>query len=169
MPIPDLPDFHEILSGIRLSPTNASHQEASIQIPFMPAVDVSGPVSQEAPLWLYHPKGTKVTFERLIQRINKELGAARHSTTAVLQGTAVHDRFAIFILALATLTPPHQGAIISRLNEILDSVCDADVILYHILAAHFPEQYKFEIPPFTIGPLCVKNLNTTAKKRDQFC
>jgi hypothetical protein len=130
----------------------------------MPAVDVSGPVSQEAPLWLHHPKGTKVTFERLIQRINKELGAARHSTTAVLQGAVVHDRFAVFILALATLTPPHQGGIISRLNKILDSVCYADVILYHILAAHFPEQYKFEIPPFTIGPLRGQKLGYNCEK-----
>lgn len=119
MPIPDLPDFHEILSRIRLSPTKASDQEASIQIPFMPAVDVSGPVSQEAPLWLHYPKATKVTFERLIQRVNKELSASRHATTAVLQSTVVQDRFAIFVLALAALTPSHRGDIASRLNTIL--------------------------------------------------
>jgi hypothetical protein len=164
MPIPDLPDFHEILSGIRLSPTKAPGQEASIQIPFMPAVDVSGPVSQEAPLWLHYPSGTTVTFERLVQRINKELSASRHATTAVLQGKAVHDRFAIFALALAALTPSHRGDIISRLNKILDSVCDADVTLYHILAVRFPEQYKFEIPPFTIGPLRGQKLGYNCEK-----
>ena len=164
MPIPDVPDFYEILSGIRLSPSKASDRNASIQIPFMPAVDVDGPVSQGAPLWLHYPNGTKVTFERLVQRINKELNAARHSTTAVLQGTIVHDRFAMFVLALATLTPSHRGDIISRLNKILDSVCDADVILYHILAVHFPEQYKFEIPPFTIGPLRAQKLEYNCER-----
>jgi hypothetical protein len=39
MPIPDLPDFHEILSGVRLSPTKASDQEASVPIRFALAVD----------------------------------------------------------------------------------------------------------------------------------
>src|ERR1700722_15764553 len=141
MPIPDLPDFHEILSGIRLSPMKASDQEASVQIPFVPAVDENGPLRQESSLWLHYPTGTKVTFERLVERINKDLNAARHSTTAVLQGAIVHDGFAMFVLALATLTPSSQGDIISRLNMILDSVCDADVSLYHILAVQFPEQY----------------------------
>ena len=153
MPIPDLPDFHEILSETSLSPTKAPDQHASIQIPFIPAVDLNGPVRQEPPLWLRYPNGTKITFERLLQRINKELSAARHSTTVVLQGTPVHDRFAIFTLALATLMPSQQGSIIERLNRILDAVCDADATLYYILAVRFPEQYKFDIPPFTIGPL----------------
>jgi hypothetical protein len=103
MPIPDVPDFREILSGLRLSPVKASDQEASVQIPFMPAVDVSGPVSQEAPLWLHYPNGTRVAFERVLQRNNKELRAASHATTAVLQGVIVPDRFAIFVLALAKL------------------------------------------------------------------
>lgn len=169
MPIPDLPDFHEILSGIRLSPLKASDQDASIQIPFLPAVDENGPVGQEASLWLNYPNGTKVTFDRLVERINKELSAARHPTTAILEGVRVHDRFAIFVLALAALTPSHRGDIISRLNKILDSVCDADVSLYHILAVQFPEQYQFGIPPFTIGPLRAQKLGyNCGKARSDF-
>src|SRR5712664_651686 len=164
MPIPDLPDFQEILSRIQLSPVEASDQAACVQIPFLPAVDESGPLSQEASLWLHYPTGTQVTFERLLERINKELSAARHPTTAVLQGVRVHDRFALFILALAALTPPHRGNIVSRLNNILDSVSDADVTLYHILAVQFPEQYRFEIPPFTIGPLRAQKLEYNCEK-----
>lgn len=164
MPIPDLPDFQEILSRIQLSPVKASDQDASVQIPFLPAVDENGHLSQEASLWLHYPNGTKVTFERLLERINKELSATRHPTTAVLQGVRVNDRFALFILALAALTPLHRGDIVSRLNSILDSVCDADVTLYHILAVQFPEQYRFEIPPFTIGPLRAQKLAHNCEK-----
>lgn len=36
--------------------------------------------------------------------------------------------------------------------------------LYHILAVHFPEQYKFEIPPFTIGPLRTQKLEYNCEK-----
>jgi len=53
MPIPDLPDFQEILSRIRLSSVQASDNDAGVQIPFLPAFDKSGPVSQEASLWLH--------------------------------------------------------------------------------------------------------------------
>lgn len=164
MPIPDLPDFQEVLSRIRLSPVQASDQNASVQIPFLPAVDESGPVGQEASLWIHYPTGTKVTFERLLERVNNELNVARHPTTAVLEGVKVHDRFALFVLALAALTPSRRGDIISRLNKILESVCNADVTLYHILAVQIPEQYKFEIPPFTIGPLRAQKLGYNCEK-----
>src|SRR5437016_2387395 len=122
MPIPNLPDFYEILSGVSLSPTKASDRYASVQIPFRLAVDVNGPVRDNPPLWLRYPAATKITFESLTQRINKELSAARHSMTVTVQGTPVHDRFAIFILALATLMPSQQGDIVERLNRILGSV-----------------------------------------------
>lgn len=164
MPIPDLPDFQEILSRIRLSPEGASDQDACVQIRFLPAVYENGPVIQEPTIWLHYPTGTKLTFERLLERINKELSAARHPTAAVLEGVRVHDRFAIFMLALTALKPTHRGDVISRLNSILGWVCDTDVTLYHILAAQFPAQYRFEIPPFIIGPLRARKLEYNCEK-----
>jgi len=154
MPIPDLPDFLEILSGIRLSPVKASGQDASVQIPFLPAVDENGAVSQEA-LWLHYATETKLPFKRLVERINKELLAAHHPR---------HDDFALFVLALASLMPSHRGNVISRLNKVLGLVSDADVSLYYILAVQFPEQYQFSIPPFTIGPLRVQKREYNCKK-----
>ena len=157
MPIPDLPDFREILSGIRLSPMKASDQDASVEIPFLPAVDETGPVIQDAPLWLHYPNGTKLPFKRLVDRINKELHASQHPR---------HNDFALYVLALATLMPPQTGDIISRLNKVLGLVGDADVSLYHILAVKFPEQYQFEIPPFTIGPLRAQKLRYKCERAE---
>lgn len=67
-------------------------------------------------------------------------------------------------LALAALMPSHRGDIVSRLNYVLDTTCDAEVTLYHILAAEFPERYQFEIPPFTIGPLRTEKLAYNCQK-----
>ena len=60
--------------------------------------------------------------------------------------------------------PSQNGDIISRLNKVLGLVGDADVSLYHILAVQFPEQYEFEIPPFTIGPLRAQKLRYKCEK-----
>lgn len=154
MPIPNLPEFHELLSGIQLSARKGSGQNAAIQIPCLPAVDEKGFVAEEA-IWLHYPSDTKLPFSRLVERINKELHAVNH---------ARHDEFPLFALALMTLLPSRSGEALSRLNFILEAVCDADVSLYHVLGMEFPEQYKFEIPPFTIGPLRSQKLAYNCEK-----
>lgn len=164
MPIPDIPEFQEILSQIRLSPVKESDKGSSVEIPLLPAVDEHGPVSQETSLWLHYPTGTQVTVDRLLERINKELNTARHPTKVALEAKKAHDRFALFVLALAVLTPSHRGDAISRLNTVFNSVCDTDVTLYHVLSAKFPKEYRFEIPPFLIGPLRVQKLEYNCKK-----
>jgi hypothetical protein len=152
MAIPDVPEIRELLAGIKLSPDKASAPLLAVQIPYLPAVDETGYV-REHQLWLHYPSGTKLPFNRLLDRINKELHHGRHPK---------HDDFALFALALAALAP--QGDIISNLNKVLDHVGDADVSLYHILRMDFPEDYRVEIPPFTIGPLRIQKLKYNSEK-----
>lgn len=143
MAIPDVPELRELLTGVRLSLDRPTAQQAAARIPFLPVVDEAGFV-KERELWLHHPATTKVPFKRLCDRINQELHSSRHPK---------HDDFALFTLALAALAPPDQGDMVSRLNKILSRTCDADVSLYHILRMDFPEKWRVDIPPFTIGPL----------------
>ena len=155
MAIPGVPEIRELLTGMKLSPDKASEQQMAVQIPFLPAVDETGYVN-ERELWLHYTAGTKLPFDRLLDRINKELHTvARHPK---------HDDFALFALALAALAPPAQGDMVSRLNKILSRVCNADVSLYHIMRMDFPEEYRVEIPPFTIGPLRIQKLKYNSDK-----
>lgn len=154
MSIPDIPEFRELLTGARLSLDRPIAQQAAVRIPFLPAVDEGGYV-RERELWLHYPATTKISFKRLRDRINQELQSSRHPK---------HDDFALFALALAALAPPDQGDMVSRLNKILSRVCDADVTLYHILRLDFPEQWRVEIPPFTIGPLRLQKLKYNSDK-----
>jgi hypothetical protein len=154
MTIPDVPELREVLSGMRLSPDQPTAQDAAVQLPFLPARDETGYIN-ERQLWLHYLAETKIPFKRLIDRINKELHISQHPR---------HNDFALFALALAILIPSYKGNIISRLNKVLGLVCEADVSLYHILSAEFPEQYRFDIPPFNIGPLRVEKLRYNSKK-----
>ncbi len=155
MAIPDVPDLREILSGMRLSLNKPSAQYAAAQIRFLPATDEAGRISQEAPLWLHYPVNTKVTFRGLVERINRELNAGRHPR---------HDDFALFVLAIAMLMPPNYGNAVSRVNGVISRVCDADVSLYYIFFADFPENDDFEIPPFRLGPLRAEKLRYSCEK-----
>jgi hypothetical protein len=154
MAIADVPELREILGGIRLSLDAPASHQAAARIPFLPAVDEAGFV-RERELWLHYPATTKVPFKRLRDRINQELQSVRHPK---------HDDFALFALALAALAPADQGNMVSRLNRVLSCTCDADVTLYHILSMDFPEKYRVEIPPFTIGPLRVQKLKYNSDK-----
>lgn len=53
---------------------------------------------------------------------------------------------------------------VSRINKIISRVCDADVTLYHTLRMDFPEQWRVDIPPFTIGLLRVQKLKYNSDK-----
>jgi hypothetical protein len=156
VPIPSLPEFHELLSSVQLSAKKATGQNASVQLPALPAVDENGFVREE-PLWLHYPSDTQLPFNRPLERINKELKSKHHPR---------HEEFALFALALVTLLPSRSGDALSRLNFILEAVCDAEVSLYHLLGVEFPEQYKFEIPPFMIGPLRTQKLAYNCEKAE---
>lgn len=94
MAIPNVPEFRELLTEMKLSPDKESVQQMVVQIPFLPAADENGCV-KERKLWLHYNAGTKLSFTRLLDRINKELQTtARHPK---------HDDFALFALALAAL------------------------------------------------------------------
>jgi hypothetical protein len=157
MTIPDVPDLGELMLGIRLCPNKPPAQNAAVQIPFFPARDEAGRISQEPPLWLYYPADTRVTLKRLVERINKELSVVQH---------ARRDEFALFVLAIAALSPPNYGNVISRVNGIIAQVCDADVSLYYILFAGFPEEHNFELPPFRLGPLRTEKLMYSCEKAE---
>lgn len=154
MAIPDVPELRELMTGVRLSLDGPTAQQVAARIPFLPAVDEAGYV-RERQLWLHYPAATKVPFQRVRDRINQELQSSRHPK---------HDDFALFALALAALAPPDQGDMVSRVNKIISRVCDADVTLYHILRMDFPEQWRVDIPPFTIGPLRVQKLKYNSDK-----
>jgi len=120
----------------------------------LPAIDENGPVYEQS-LWLQYPADTKLPFKRLVERVNKELNISLHPR---------HEDFALFALALSVLLSAGRGDMVSRLNAVLDKICEAQVILYYVLAADFPERYLFEIPPFTIGPLRTQKLSYNCEK-----
>jgi hypothetical protein len=154
MAIPDVPELRDFLTGVRLSPDRPADGQPAARIPFLPAVDEAGYV-RERELWLYYPATTKISFTRVRDRINQELQSSRHPKD---------DNFALFALGLAALAPPAQGEMVARVNKIVSRVCDADVTLYHILRMDFPEQWRVDIPPFTIGPLRVQKLKYNSEK-----
>ena len=96
-------------------------------------------------------------MRRLVERINKELNTVHHPR---------HDEFALFVLAMAALTPPTSGNFISRVNKIIARVCEADVNLYYILFAGFPEEHNFELPPFRLGPLRTEKFRYSCEKAE---
>ncbi|MCI0537316.1 MAG: hypothetical protein L0Z50_19040, partial [Verrucomicrobiales bacterium] len=120
-----------------------------------PAADKTGRIFPESPLWLHYPADTKITFRSLLERLNKELNVARHSR---------HDEFAVFALAFAALMPPSHSCSVSKINEVISRVCDADVALYYVLFADFPKDHNFEIPPYRLGPLRADKLRYRCDK-----
>lgn len=155
MPLPDLPDLHELLSRLELSTQKNARHDAAVQIPFRPSADESGKVHPELTLWLHHPLSTKVTFRGLIERISKELGANHHRR---------HDDFALFVLSLAMLMPKTHGHELKRLNSIINTIGNADANLFYILYLSLPQYYKFEIPPFSMGPLNIERFRYCSEK-----
>jgi hypothetical protein len=154
MPIPEIPDFEEILSRIQLAPAKPTDASCYIPLPLVPASDGAGNASQDA-LWLHYPSETKISFERLTERIAKELSSERHAN---------HDVFGLFYLAFACMIPAHQGKYVARLNNVLGYVCGADVNLYYILEAKFPNNFQYEIPPFRLGRLRTDKLRYNCQK-----
>ena len=151
MAIPERPDLNDFLSGIKLSSGKPPFPNGGIQIPFMPTKDQSGNMK----LWLHHPVDTKVTFKGILKCVKRELIAAQH---------ARRDEFALFVLAIATLMPAAQDSPISKINKIINQVCDADVTLYYALFAELPQVHNFEFPPFRIGPLRTEELRQRCEK-----
>src|SRR5205807_972933 len=157
MTLPDISEISEALSLIQLSVKEGSDEDPAVQIAFRPALDEKGRIAQEAPLWLHYSSKTKLPFGRLVDRIGKELQAAGHSG---------NEGFALFVIALAVLTPPSQGSAVFRVDQIIGLVCDADVNLYFALFARLPEYLKFEMPPFRIGPLRADKLRYNCERAD---
>jgi Apea-like HEPN len=157
MSLPDVPEIREILSQIQLSARKASDQDTAIQIPSPPAVDETGQVNQNAPLWLHYPAETKLPFRRLVERISKDLEMAHHSG---------NTDFSLFVMSLASLMSRREETVLSRVNWIINGICDGDANLYYILSVDFPEYYKFEIPPFRLGPLRADKLKYNCEKAD---
>ena len=60
--------------------------------------------------------------------------------------------------------PSDQGDPISRVNEIVSRVCNADVALYYALLAELPRGHNFEVPPFRIGPLRAEKLRDLCER-----
>lgn len=143
MPLREIPIIEEALSAIRLTPHPPSDESKGVQLPLRPASDETGQVTQDA-LWLHYSTDTKISFRRLLEDIGKQLSQSGHPKS---------DEFAIFVLAFARLMPSHQGSAVARLNAVLASACNVDVTLYFIIPPSFPDFYRFEIPPFRLGPL----------------
>jgi hypothetical protein len=143
MAIGEIPILEESLSAIKLAPQAPQDGKKGARLPLRPASDETGKVTQDA-LWLHYSTDTKVSFERILEHIRKDLTNSGHPKP---------DEFSIFVLALARLMPPHQGTAVARLNTVLASVCEADVSLYFVIPPVLPDFYQFEIPPFRLGRL----------------
>jgi hypothetical protein len=143
MPIREIPIVEEVVSAIQLSPHPPRAETRGARLPLRPASDETGQVTQDA-LWLHYPTDTKISFQRLLEDIAKQLSDSGHPKP---------DEFSPFVLAFACLMPAHQGGAVARLNSVLASVCDSDVTLYFIIPPAFPDFYQFAIPPFGLGRL----------------
>jgi hypothetical protein len=122
MPIPEIADFENILSRIRLLPSKPSDGAGarSVQLPPHLASDEKGNVSHDT-LWLAYPTDTKISFERLLDRIARDLSVIQHPN---------QRDFTLFVLAFSCVIPVQAGGHVARLNTILACICDADVNLY---------------------------------------
>src|SRR5579863_2768675 len=109
MPIREIPIIEEALSAIQLSPRAPSGKEKGAQLPLRPASDETGQVTQDS-LWLHYSTDTKISFQRLLEDIAKQLGDSGHPKP---------DEFSPFVLAFARLMPPYQGSAVARLNGVL--------------------------------------------------
>src|SRR2546425_13151145 len=86
MPVPEIPEFEEVLSGIRLAPSSPLKEKmGGTCVPLLVAADETGNARQDAPLWIHYPTETTISFERLLDRIAKELNAAQHSRQSELR------------------------------------------------------------------------------------
>lgn len=102
MPIPSSQEFDAIVSAIRLSSSETQTPDtASTRLPALPARDEEGDMSRDLPLWLHYPTNTTISFERLLERISKELAAAQHPK---------ERDFALFALAMSTLSRARRAA-----------------------------------------------------------
>jgi hypothetical protein len=128
MPIREIPIIEEALSALQLSPHAPRGERKGEQLPLRPASDETGQLTQDA-LWLHYSTDMKISLQRLLEDIGKQLGDSGHPKP---------DEFAIFVLALARLMPARQGGAVARLNKVLASLCDADVTLYFIIPPVFP-------------------------------
>lgn len=155
MALPNVPEIQEVLSLVELLPKEGSREKPALQIAFSPAVDETGKIGHQSPLWLHYSANTKLPFARLIQRISKDLEADGHAGS---------EGFAILALALAMLAPASSGDALSRVNRITGAICDAEVNLYYTLFAEFPEYLRFEMPPFRVGPLRTEKLKYNCEK-----
>ena len=145
MPIPSTRDFEDILSRIRLtSDAQSNNGEESVRLPSLLARDETGACAQNLPLWLHYPTDTTIPFQRLVERIGKELSSKHHSGSG---------GFVFYALALSALLPGSQISAVDKINLVVSQTCDADVNLYLVLRAKFPNFYQYEIPPFRLGHL----------------
>src|SRR2546429_6426546 len=84
MPIPQTPEFDEILGKLALVSNPGDQIAAAKELSIRPALDSTGELRPENRLFLMPPAGTTISIDGLIKRTTKELQQTGHIVTEEL-------------------------------------------------------------------------------------
>lgn len=146
MSLPNIAELSEVMAGLTLRPIVPTREpEVNVRlVPSSQGYDEKGKFERMLELGLAYSPDTKLSFDRFLDRVSKELEAKGHQAA---------QAFSLLVVAISLLRPGDRSDRISNLNKTVDSVRNADLILYYVSNAKLPAFYAYDIPPFRLGPL----------------
>jgi hypothetical protein len=155
MVVPHIAEFHEILSAITIDDHCDRQKYAPADpLPNISGLDETGRLSIYPDYRIWYPVGTRLSFHSLLEKVQKELKSRRHP-----DGHA----FATLFLAAFCLKRDSEKPV-ELFNQVLDTLCTADLNQYYIFTLPYPPNWSYEMPPFRIGPLRRDRLERQCRK-----
>jgi hypothetical protein len=151
MPIPQTPEFDEILGRLALVSNPGDQIAAAKELSIRPALDSTGELRPENRLFLMPPAGTTISIDGLIKRTTKELQQTGHIVT---------EELTIWLLAIfcSFVRIIGKKGSVAELNYLMGCVGDADVNLYYTFSPRVSHEYAFRVGHFSFGPLDIAKL-----------
>jgi hypothetical protein len=159
MPLFDNEEFRELLSSLTLEPRTPDDSFERVQIcGEQTALDVGSVRTIIPAVRLWYRRGTKLSFQRLVECVQRELRLLQHEDS---------ERIAQLLLAIHAAYQDHSlvGLGVSKLNELLTSITTADLTQIFVAPVSHPGvQFHLRLAEFTISELDLQRLQRRCER-----
>ena len=155
--LPHIPELADVMAGLTLLPSEGGREtRPNVRlVPTSDGFDEGGNVERMLHLEVAFSNETKLSFERFLDRVSRELESRGHERSA---------SFSLLVVAISLLRPGSPSDRVNNLNKTLETIKEADLSLYFVSSIKLPEFYSYDIPPFKLGPLRSDKLKWNSEK-----